>query len=354
VGVTALSHAVIRHVLEAVGRPAVHKAGEADEGSAAGEELVRRVSSNEAARQALESGEVSLVGGTAWLWAREDMRDTVDVLVVDEAGQFSLANAVAVAPAARSLVLLGDPQQLTQPSQATHPYGAGVSALEHLLEGHETIPPDRGVFLGTTYRMHPSVTRFVSELAYEGRLAAAPGRERQELSGHGSLGGHGLRWVPVEHAGNSSCSAQEADVVAGVVEELLRRTWTDADGRVRPMTVEDVLVVAPFNAHVATLRAVLPAGIPVGTVDKFQGREAPVVIYSMASSTAADAPRGVDFLFDLHRLNVAVSRAKAMSIGVGSPALLDAPVHTPEQLRAVNALCRYVDEAVTVAIEPRG
>lgn len=343
VGVTALSHAVIRHVLEEVGRPALHKTNPDDQEPARGP--IRVTASNDEARDALASGQTHLLGGTAWLWAREDMRDSVDVLVIDEAGQFSLANAVATAPAARSLVLLGDPQQLTQPTQATHPYGAGISALQHLIGDHDTMPPDRGVFLDTTFRMHPALTAFVSELSYEGRLDSAPHRERQAISGDDPLSGAGTRWVPVEHQGCRDSSEQEAVVVADLVTDLLRREWTDKDGVARSITPADVLVVAPFNAHVARLRAVLPAGTRVGTVDKFQGQQAPVVIYSMASSTAADAPRGVDFLYDLHRLNVAISRAKALSIIVASPALLDAPVHTPEQLRAVNALCRYAQQA---------
>ncbi len=292
----------------------------------------------------------TLVGGSAWLWARPELRESVDVLVIDEAGQFSLANAVAVCPAAKSLVLLGDPQQLTQPTQATHPYGAGVSALEHILEGHETMPPDRGVFLEKTYRMHPSVTAFVSELSYEDRLEPVSGLERQIISGTDALGGHGLRWLPVSHEGCTSCSVAEAEVVARLVTDLLGRSWTNEKGVDVPLGVEDVLVVAPFNAQVAALRAALPSGVRAGTVDKFQGREAPVVIYSMTSSSAEDAPRGVSFLFDVHRLNVAVSRARALCVVVGSPALLDAPVHTPEQLRAVNALCRYVDEASSLAL----
>jgi uncharacterized protein len=349
VGVTALSHAVIRNVLDQVGRPALQKVSEVPEEGTAGAAL-RFTTENAEARDALLSGEVSLVGGTAWLWARGDLRQAVDVLVIDEAGQFSLANAVAVAPAATSLVLLGDPQQLTQPSQATHPYGAGVSALEHLIGEHDTVPPDRGIFLGTTWRMHPDVAAFVSELSYEGRLHAQAGRERQVITGEGTLSGAGLRWAPVEHRGCSADSDEEAAVVADFAKDLLSRSWTDVEGVTRPMTEDDILVVAPFNAHVARLQSALPDGIRVGTVDRFQGREAPVVIYSMASSTAADAPRGVDFLYDLHRFNVAVSRAKAMSIVVASPALLDAAVHSPEQLRAVNALCRYVDQAVEVRL----
>jgi superfamily I DNA and/or RNA helicase len=282
------------------------------------------------------------------------MVGAVDVLVIDEAGQFSLANAVAVAPAARSLVLLGDPQQLTQPTKAVHPYGSGVSALDHLRTDddggvHDVIPPDRGVFLDRTHRMHPSLTAFVSELAYEGRLESAPGRERLSVEAPGALSGDGLRWVPVEHDEPSEQSSrQEADVVRDLVADLLRGSWTSADGVCAPIDLDDILVVAPYNAHVATLAAALPHGARVGTVDKFQGQQGAVVIYSMASTTAALAPRGVSFLYDLHRLNVAISRARAMAVVVGSPLLTDAEVHTPEELRAVNALCRYIDEAKTV------
>jgi uncharacterized protein len=196
--------------------------------------------------------------------------------------------------------------------------------------------------------MHPELTAFVSELSYEGRLDSAPGRERQAITGEGRLSGAGLRWAPVDHVGCSADSDEEAAVVADLTKDLLGRSWTDTGGVSRPMTEDDILVVAPFNAHVARLRAALPDGIHVGTVDRFQGREAPVVIYSMASSSAAEAPRGVDFLYDLHRFNVAISRARALSIVAASPALLDAQVHSPGQLRAVNALCRYVDEAVEI------
>jgi uncharacterized protein len=261
---------------------------------------------------------------------------------------------VAVAPAARSLVLLGDPQQLTQPTKAVHPYGSGVSALDHLRttdDGlvHDVIPADRGVFLDRTHRMHPSLTAFVSELAYEGRLESAPGRERLSVEAPGALSGDGLRWVPVEHETLADQSNhQEAVVVRALVDDLLRGSWTTAEGDSLPIGLSDILIVAPYNAHVATLSAALPDGARVGTVDKFQGQQGAVVIYSMASTTAALAPRGVSFLYDLHRLNVAISRAKAMAVIVGSPLLTDAEVHTPEELRAVNALCRYVDEAKTI------
>jgi uncharacterized protein len=329
-------------VLKAVGRPALQKCDEDQHCGAAG---VAWSKDPKFVATELTGGAVSLVGGTAWFWAREDVADSVDVLVVDEAGQFSLANAVAVSRAARSLVLLGDPQQLAQPTQGVHPGESGVSALEYLLDGHDTIPDDRGIFLGTTYRMHPKLTAFVSDLAYDGRLHSAPGRERNEVLAGGLVSGSGLVVHSVQHAVPASDgSAEEARVVGELWRSLMGVEWVDCEGVVRPMTPDDVLIVAPYNTQVRLIAAELP-GARVGTVDKFQGQEAPVVIYSMTSTSADEAPRGVGFLYDLHRLNVAVSRAQALAVVVMSPLLLDAPVHSPEQLRQVNALCRLVEMA---------
>jgi len=342
VGVTASSHAVIGHLLEAVGRPGLQKCDVDDHCGAPG---VERASDNATVVAALTAGTHRLVGGSAWLWSREDLTQKVDVLVIDEAGQYSLANAVAVSRcASRGLVLLGDPQQLSQPSQGDHPDGAGVSALDHLLDGATTIPPGRGVFLDRTWRMHPALARKVSELMYDGRLQAAPDRDRQQLIGPGPWQGAGVRWVPVHHTGNQAASSEEAAVVARIVDELAGASWVDHNGISHPLNLDDILIVAPYNAHVGRLRAALPAGARIGTVDKFQGQEAPVAIYTMASSSAEDAPRGIAFLYDLHRLNVAISRARCMAVIVGSPALLDAAVHTPQQLRAVNGLLGVIPD----------
>jgi uncharacterized protein len=342
VGVTALSHKVINNLLKAVGRPALQKWDQLEVG---GSGQITVAGSNGDVVTGLSSATTNLVGGTAWLWAREDMQDLVDVLVIDEAGQFSLANAVAVSSAARSMVLLGDPQQLTQPTQALHPAGAGISALDHLLDGHDTIPADRGVFLDRTYRMHPAITAFVSQTSYDGRLDSVEGLEVQHIQAAGALSGSGVRWLPVAHEGNTSASDEESVAVAALIDDLCGGTWSDAKGVERRLTLDDVLVVAPYNRQVARLIDKLPVGARVGTVDKFQGQQAPVVIYSTASSSVDEAPRGIDFLYDLHRLNVAVSRAKALTAIVASPDLLDAEVHSPEQLRAVNALCHYVEKA---------
>ncbi|MGY1988048.1 TM0106 family RecB-like putative nuclease [Blastococcus sp. SYSU DS0669] len=346
VGVTATSHAVIGNLLKAVGRPALQKC---EEHQHCGADGVAWSKDNVFVARALADGSARLVGGTAWFWTRADVAEAVDVLVVDEAGQFSLANAVAVARGARSMVLLGDPQQLAQPTQAVHPGGSGASALEHLLDGHPTIPADRGVFLHRSYRMHPSLTAFVSDLAYEGRLEAADGRERVAVLGEGLLTGSGLRVHPVEHVLTAADKCQqEADAVARLWRSVQGSRWRNHLGEEAPIGPGDVLVVAPYNAQVALIKAALPDGARVGTVDKFQGQEAPVVLYSMTSTSADDAPRGVSFLYDLNRLNVAVSRAQALAVVVLSPLLLDAPVRTPEQLRRVNALCRLVESANVV------
>lgn len=350
VGVTAQSHQVIGGLLEKVERAALQRCDKDDQWC--GSDDVERAANSAEIVDALLTGRHRLVGGTAWLWARPDMAGTVDVLVIDEAGQFSLANAVAVSRAARSLVLLGDPQQLTQPTQAVHPHGAGGSALGHLLDGHDTVPVDRGVFLDRTWRMHPEITKFVSITSYEDRLESHPGTERQAIGGDGRWTGSGLRMLHVPHTGNASASAEEARVVAGVVDELLGLEWIRCNDERRPIGHKDVLVVAPYNAHVARLREFVRSGVDIGTVDKFQGREAAVVIYSLASSSATDAPRGIEFLYDVHRLNVAVSRARVMTILVCSPGLLDAEVSTPHQLRLVNALCRYAELAQIGSQEP--
>jgi uncharacterized protein len=341
VGITANSHSVIGGLLSRVGRPGVQRCNDPEQHCGAPD--VGTAPDAPAVVAALAQG-CQLVGGTAWLWADPAMAGAVDVLIVDEAGQFSLANAVAVSRAARSLVLLGDPQQLAQPTQALHPDGAGVSALGHLLAGHDTIPSDRGVFLGTTWRMQPELTAFVSDLAYDGRLTSAPDLDRQVIHAGEGLTGGGLRIVDVPHTGSAAASRQEVAAVVELWQRLAAGTFTDRDGVTRPMRPDDVLIVAPYNNQVGLLRQALPQA-RVGTVDKFQGKEAPVVIYSMTSSSAEDAPRGVSFLYDTHRLNVAVSRAQAMAIVVMSPRLLDAAVHTPEQLRQVNALCRLVEHA---------
>jgi uncharacterized protein len=297
---------------------------------------------------ALASGTHHVAAGTSWLFARPDMAGALDVLFVDEAGQMSLADVVAMGGSARSIVLLGDPNQLPQVSQGSHPDGAERSALEHLLGDARTVPDDRGLFLATTRRLHPDICDFISEAFYEGRLRPHNATSRQRVGPGGAVEGTGIRFVPVVHDSNRARSREEADLVADAIRSLVGRSWTDQKGVTRDLTIDDLLVVAPYNAQVAEIvrRVGDEFGKPrVGTVDKFQGQEAPIAFYSMATSTPEDAPRQMEFLYSGNRLNVAVSRAQGVAVLVCSPALLRVRCHTPAQMRLANALCRYVEMA---------
>ncbi len=351
VGITASSHSVISNLVERVMACAreegvkLRALQKADDGRRCADPELEWTGSNQAVEAAVASGEVDVVAGTAWLFARPGMDQALDVLVVDEAGQISLANAAAAGTSAANLVLVGDPRQLAQPSRGTHPPGVGVSALDHLLAGAATIPPDRGLFLDVTRRLHPDICAFVSEVVYDGRLHTLAQCRRQVVADGPLLGGSGLRWVPVLHTGNRTSSAEEAAAVGERYDALLGRSWTDQEGKVARLGPTDILVVAPYNAQVARLAERLPAAARVGTVDKFQGQQAAVVLVSLTASSAEDVPRGMEFLYSTNRLNVAVSRAQALAVVVGSPRLLAVHCRSVEQLRLANGLCRLVELA---------
>jgi uncharacterized protein len=297
------------------------------------------------------SEEHQLAGGTPWLFAREELAGAYDYLFIDEAGQLALADAIACAPSARNIVLLGDPLQLAQVSQGSHPVGTGLSVLEHLLGDDATIPEDRGLFLDVSYRLQPRICDFISEHVYDRRLKpfartrtnrlAAAGRERA-----------GLEYLAVTHAGNGRESDEEATAFVAEARRLLAGSVRVGGNPPRPMTPHDILVVTPYNAQRKLItRRLAEAGfddIRVGTVDKFQGQEAPVVFYSMATSSGADVPRDLAFLFERNRLNVAVSRAQCLCILVCSPRLLDVPCSSAEQMALANLLCAYVEAAIPV------
>jgi len=352
VGVTATSHKVIQNLFDEIRRQEEeeHATDRLRLGRKPGQEEspvpdVMFLGRAENAVQALVAQEIQVLGGTAWLWASEVAEGSVDILFVDEAGQFSLANALAVSPATGSLVLLGDPQQLDQPQKASHPDGIGVSALSHVLGEHETMPPDLGLFMPETWRLGPNVCAFTSELFYDSRLKPIPPLANQELRS-GTYEGAGLWWIPVAHEGNRNAADEEVDAVGQLVEALLRAEWTDKDGITRPMTAADLRVVAPYNAQVNRLAARMAArGVQVGTVDKFQGQTCAAVIYSMATSSPQDAPRGMEFLYSLNRLNVATSRGRCAALIVASPGLLEPDCRTSRQMRLANGLCRFVEMA---------
>jgi uncharacterized protein len=337
VGVVAQSHAVVENLLRDVieaGVDATKVAKKRRGANPCWQEI-----SEKQYPSFIADSEGCVIGGTAWDFANDGRvpRHSLDLLAIEEAGQFSLANTIAVSQAARNLLLLGDPQQLPQVSQGIHPEPVDESALGWLVEGSHTLAPERGYFLDLSFRMHPTVCTAVSRLSYDGRLHA-----RADVSGARHLAGvtPGVRVLPVPHDGNSTDSPEEADAIVGEIKALLGTAWTDEHGTT-PLGQEHVLVVTPYNAQVVTLRHRLDAAalpdVQVGTVDKFQGRQAPVVFISMTASSIGDVPRGISFLLNRNRLNVAVSRAKYAAIIVRSPLLTDYLPSTPAGLIELGA-----------------
>jgi predicted RecB family nuclease len=292
----------------------------------------------------------TVIGTTAWGFCRQDLEKQFDYLFVDEAGQVSVANLVGMSRATGNIVLIGDQMQLGQPTQGTHPGESGMSALDYYMGTRATIPDNQGIFLGVTWRMHPEVNRFISDAIYEGRLRAAEGNKHQIIRVPNGYSGAlhieaGVIIVPVKHAGNTQGSDEEADQIANLTQELIGRTMIGKDGSEKMVGWQDILYVAPYNFQVNKLKirlAHLSGGdeAQVGSVDKFQGQEAAIVFLSMCSSDANESARGLDFLFDERRLNVAVSRAKSLAIVVMNPSLATTRVSTPNQMKKVNVLSR--------------
>ncbi|SDH44424.1 uncharacterized protein SAMN04515691_1459 [Leifsonia sp. 98AMF] len=374
VGVVAQSHAVVENLLDRVVAAGLdpEQVGKVPSGGqkpdqaeavddAAGESAVRftPLSANGHLEFAGINEERGFVlGGTAWDFANAGRvpRGSLDLLVVDEAGQFSLASTIAVGVAAKNLLLLGDPQQLPQVSQGRHPEPVDGSALGWVSDGHDVLPPEYGYFLAETHRMHPALAAAVSRLSYEGKLRAHEGASERELGGVMP----GVHPVPVLHVGNSTASPEEAETVVALVDDLLGRSWSDpAAGRDDvPLAEDDIIVVTPYNAQLAEVRALLDAaghrGVRVGTVDKFQGQEAAVAIVSLAASSAVDVPRGVSFLLMKNRLNVAISRAKWAAYLVHSPELTEFLPTTPAGVGELSAFIRLVEGAERTAALPVG
>jgi uncharacterized protein len=350
VGVVAMSHPAIDNLMQATYR-VFEESNEthllrALRWQEEGEDVALPFADYSRKNADLASGEYNLVGGTAWLWANPTMRQhPVDVLIVDEAGQLALADAVAATNGARNMILLGDPLQLSQVAKAEHPGHAGDSVLQHVLGSHLTIPPTKGVFIAKTWRMHPEVCAFISTQIYEGRLTSD-----ESCAVQSSAFGTGLRWLEAHHEHRSTESVEEAQLVASQIAAMIGTPWVDRHGRVAPLTPRDFMVVAPYNDQVNLLRAHFEGedrlrGVQVGTVDKFQGREAPVVFFTMTTSSAADMPRGPEFLFSRNRLNVAVSRARCLAYLVCTEALLNSRAADIDDMRLIATLSAFVEFA---------
>jgi uncharacterized protein len=334
---------------------AIRKIGRGDTPESDPSGFVVETNSNEDIVAAIQSGTHQIAAGTSWLFSRPDMTN-FDVVFIDEAGQMSLANALAIATSAKSVVLVGDPQQLAQPGKGSHPllpppadskypFGSGASALEHVLAGRATIPEDEGIFLDTTYRMHPEITRFISTAMYDGRLESAPHCRNRVITTSDGRPHFGVRWCPVKHEGNKMNSPEEVEAVETIIAQFAGSSLTNKDGKTRQLDARgDIMLITPYNSQKNDLQRALP-GFQVGTIDKFQGLESPIVIVSLVASSSEDIPRGIEFLYSSNRLNVAVSRAQTLCIVVGSPNLLAARCNSVQQMQLVNVFCKYVDMA---------
>ncbi|RAR73744.1 TM0106 family RecB-like putative nuclease [Flavobacterium aciduliphilum] len=351
IGVTALSHKVITGLLEKI-------QSEADK-IGLRINMIQKVSSgveednpwqtfSDNTKMLSQLDTANVVAGTSFMWSTANYNDTVDYLFVDEAGQLALIDTLAISKSTKNIILLGDPQQLQQPQQGVHPEGTEVSALEHIINGRQTIAPEQGVFLEETWRMHPTICDFDSEIFYENKLHARDQLRNQSIIGNTKFAGSGLFHVSVNvnHKGNTNSSQEEVDTIIKIVNELTKGDikWNNSENRQTVLTKKDIKVISPYNAQVQRIVEQVE-GISVGTVDKFQGQEAPVIIYSVATSSPEDAPRGMDFLYSPNRFNVAVSRAKAIFIMVANDSIFEPDCKSPKQIKLANPFCRFKELA---------
>jgi len=358
IGITALGHKVITGLLEKVSTAAtkeklniriVQKVR--DLTGMNNPNWIETTDDNRLVRDSIQKG-FHIAAGTSFMWARQEFFESVDFLFVDEAGQLSLIDTLALSHAGKNLVLIGDPQQLKQPQKGSHPEGTEVSALEHILQEQKTISKDQGLFLETTWRMHPAIDDYISELFYDGRLHTKPETANQRLEGSPSYQEPGLYVELVNHEGNQNSSEEEVEKVVSIVDGLLGGNvyWIDVNKQKHELSSHHIKIISPYNAQVEMLIDRLP-GIQIGTVDKFQGQEAPVIIFSMATSTPEDAPRGMEFLYSLNRFNVAVSRARAIFILVASTSLFEPDCKSTQQMQLANSLCRLREMAKRMSNE---
>lgn len=362
VGVASNSHKAVVNLLIACGN-AARERGQQLSGIKVGGEAtgpvftenlnLRYIETTAAASAAYSNG---VVGGTAWLFTRPEWEGLLDFLFIDEAGQVSLANAVAMSRCAKNLVLLGDQMQLEQPVQGSHPGDAGLSALQYALKDtkasrpdapvlHAVVPPDYGLFLGESRRMHPSVCRFISESIYEGRLNAFGDCARQNIAVPANANGlitieSGIVFSGIEHDGDIQQSDEEVQRVCAIFKELFGRQYTDKDNKTRALALKDFLFIAPYNAQVRSLQAALPADARVGSVDKFQGQEAPVCILSLCSSYGEYGSRGLGFILDRNRVNVAISRAQCLAVVVADPRIAATAPGSLDEMTLINLFCK--------------
>jgi uncharacterized protein len=362
VGVTSNSHKAVVNLLSACGE-AANRGGRKLVGIKAGDEPdadlhaanpgLAHVEDNSKARANYVGG---IVGGTAWLFTRPEWKNELDFLFVDEAGQVPLANVVAMSRSSNNLVLLGDQMQLEQPVQGSHPGDAGLSALQYALKDttaskpdapvfHAVVPADLGLFLGESRRMHPEVCRFISESIYESRLGSLPECAKEKIAVPHRKGPlvtreSGIVFSGVEHDGDIQQSEEEVERVKAIYLEMVGRLYTSKDGVTKRLELADFLFIAPYNAQVRALKRAVPGGARVGSVDKFQGQEAAVCVLSLCSSYGEYGSRGLRFILDRARINVAISRAKCLAIVVADPRIANSPAGSIDEMKLLNLICK--------------
>jgi hypothetical protein len=364
VGITSNSHKAIMNLLVACSQ-AASKGGSSLRGIEVGGDAAGALFATnpnlthiECSRDARVVYTTGVAAGTAWLFARPEWKNVLDFLFIDEAGQVPLANAVAISRCAKNLILLGDQMQLEQPVQGSHPGDAGLSVLQYALKDsaaskpdspvfHAVVPPDVGLFLGESRRMRPDVCRFISESIYEGRLDSDAACARQKIALSPGINvfvtkESGILFSGIQHDANVQQSDEEVERVKAIYDEMRGRLYTAKDLSVRPLGLNDFLFIAPYNAQVRALQKVLPNGARVGSVDRFQGQEAPVCILSLCSSYGAYGARGLGFILDRNRINVAISRAQCLAVVVGDPRITNSPTGSIEEMKLLNLFCKLV------------
>jgi len=285
-----------------------------------------------------------LFAGTAWLFSDEALNQKLDYLFIDEAGQVSLANTLAVSTSTKNIVLIGDQMQLSQPIKGTHPGIGGKSSLEYLLEGYDTIPPEKGIFLNETRRLNENICEFVSSSFYDSRLKPHPiTKERYVQLNLDEISDAGINYIPMSHENNSQKSNEESDYIKELLNKIIGKKCKDNNkSKERVLDLNDILIVAPFNMQVNNLSRNLPKNSKVGTIDKFQGQEAKIVFISMTASDPENIPRHKSFFFSRNRLNVGVSRAECITIILFNPNLLNTSCQKIDEMKLINNYCKLL------------
>ena len=347
IAVTANSHKVIHNLLERLEKLAENqgflfkglKMGNPDnDDTYYNGNLIKTDKNEKHYIDVLKERKTLLYAGTKYHLSQWYYRSKIDYLFIDEAGQISIADLIALGGVAKNIILVGDQLQLGQPTQGSHPGLSNNSVLDYLLQGKDTIEDNRGIFLNRTYRMHPNINSFVSENFYENKLLTNPENKKRkiDLPNNFFIKNEGIHTILMDHEDCTQTSEQEFKKIDAIIKKLIGKKFTNINNKVRPLSIEDFLIVSPYNAQVNFLLARLPEGTRCGTIDRFQGQQAPVTIISMTSSDLESLPRDKSFFFNRNRLNVAISRAQCLSIILFNPKLLEAPPKTYEEFKMIN------------------